>query len=387
MTDRFTHATSKSWFSRMGNAFKGILFGIVLTIAAITLLFWNEGRAVKRDKTLKEGVGLVISVPSETVSPANEGKLVHIAGKAVVDGVVGDDVFNVSVNAVRLERRVEMLQWVEETRSETRKKLGGGTETVTTYSYNLKWTDRQIDSSGFRHPEGHQNKTIFPVNSKTVNSKNAKVGAFSLNQSQIERVGNKESFPLTRKNRPLGTIGDGSMKIVDGVMYLGSYGHNRAGDVRISMQVARADDISVVAKQVKNSFRPYETSVGGTISLLSDGILPVDEMLQDAVNANTTLTWILRVAGIALMFFGLRTSLNILSVAGDLIPVLGNVIGAGLSLVSFLVALCLSFIIIAIAWIFYRPLIAIALIVIGIGAGYLALRRGRTTSSTTPLSQ
>ena len=377
MSDQFTHTTSKSWFSRMKDAFSGILVGILLIFAAIFLLFWNEGRAVKRDKTLKEGVGLVISVPSDAVSGANEGKLVHISGKAVVGDVISDDVFNVSVEAVRLERKVEMLQWVEETQSETRKKLGGGTETVTTYSYKLKWTDQLIDSAKFRHPGGHRNRPDFPVASRTVNSKDVNVGGFSLNTSQIERLGEAESLPLKTDNRPLGNVGDGSINIVDGVMYLGSHNHDLVGDIRISMQIWRAGNMSLVAKQVSNSFRPYETNAGGTISLLAEGILPAEKMFQNAVDENSMLTWILRVVGIIVMFIGFRMTLNVLSVAGDLIPILGNVIGAGLSLISFLITLFLSFLVIAIAWIFYRPLIGLLLLVIAVGAGYLAMRRGR----------
>ena len=377
MTDQFTHTTSKNWFSRMGSAFSGIIIGLLLIVAACALLFWNEGRAVKRDKTLKEGVGLVLSVPAERGSASNEGKLVHVSGRAVVGAEVRDDLLNVSAKAVRLKRSVEMLQWVEESKSDTRKKLGGGTETVTTYSYNLKWTDRQVDSSRFRHPEGHTNNVSFPVASKTFENRDVRVGAFSLNASQISRMGRLEDYPLGWDNRPSGITGDGSFSIVNGVFYIGSRSHDRAGDVRIKMQIAKPGDVSVVARQTGKTFSPYKTSVGGTISLLSNSILPAQDMFQNAVDANTTLTWILRVVGIVMMFIGFRMMLNVLSVAGDLIPILGNVIGAGLTFVSFLVAIFVSFIIIAIAWILYRPLIALALIAIGAAAGFVAMRKGR----------
>ena len=38
----------------------------------------------------------------------------------------------------------------EEISSETRKTLGGGEETVTTYSYEKKWTTDPVSSEGFR---------------------------------------------------------------------------------------------------------------------------------------------------------------------------------------------------------------------------------------------
>ena len=56
-----TEVTEESWFSRLGGAFKGILTGIVLFILAIPLLFWNEGRAVRRAAALKQGAASVVS--------------------------------------------------------------------------------------------------------------------------------------------------------------------------------------------------------------------------------------------------------------------------------------------------------------------------------------
>ena len=71
MSDRFTVTTHESWFSRMGSAFKGILVGILLLIAWVILLWWNEGRAVLTAEGLTEGAGLVISVPADSIDPAN----------------------------------------------------------------------------------------------------------------------------------------------------------------------------------------------------------------------------------------------------------------------------------------------------------------------------
>ena len=60
--DSYTEVSSQSWFGRIGNAFKGILVGLILVAIAFGLLFWNEGRAVKRYKTLKEGGGAFLYI-------------------------------------------------------------------------------------------------------------------------------------------------------------------------------------------------------------------------------------------------------------------------------------------------------------------------------------
>lgn len=62
MSDSFTEVTSQSWFGRIGGAIKGILFGFILILAGIVLLFWNEGRAVTTHKTLVESQNMVKSI-------------------------------------------------------------------------------------------------------------------------------------------------------------------------------------------------------------------------------------------------------------------------------------------------------------------------------------
>src|SRR3954468_1504417 len=141
MSDSFTETTSESWFSRIGNSIKSFLFGLVLIPAAIVLLSWSEGRSVTTAKSLKEAAGAVVPVDSTAVAPANEGKLIHVSGDATTGDVVSDPTFGISARALRLSRNVEMYQWKEKTSTTSHKKLGGGKETETTYSYEKGWSD------------------------------------------------------------------------------------------------------------------------------------------------------------------------------------------------------------------------------------------------------
>src|SRR3982751_6482704 len=103
-----TEVTSQSWLGRIKESFKGILIGIVFFIASFPILWFNEGRAVRTEKSLKEGQGAVVSVQNDHVDPANEHKLVHMSGRAITAETLSDPEFLIARNAIKLKRTVEM---------------------------------------------------------------------------------------------------------------------------------------------------------------------------------------------------------------------------------------------------------------------------------------
>ena len=175
MPDTFTEVSSRSWFSRIGDSIKGIFFGFLLILGAIVLLWWNEGRAIRRIKTLREGLQAVIPVSADSVDSANAGKLVQMSGLATTTETLADYEFGVSANALKLERDAEMYQWVETEKTHTQKNLGGGTTTTKTYDYQQGWRSGRIDSNHFKHPEGHgiRRSHIHRANSSLARSRSA----------------------------------------------------------------------------------------------------------------------------------------------------------------------------------------------------------------------
>ena len=137
-----------SWTQRLGSSFKGVLAGLALFIAGFPILFYNEGRAVDTAKRLKEGAGAVVDVSAEKVDAENEGKLVHVTGKADTKDVLSDEAFGVSATALRLIRTVEVYQTVEHSETK-REKRGDKTIEKTTYTYSNEWCDKPVDSSQY----------------------------------------------------------------------------------------------------------------------------------------------------------------------------------------------------------------------------------------------
>ncbi len=175
----FTEVTSTGWFGRIGESIKGILFGIVLVLAALVLMVWNEKNAVNDIRANKELAGKVVSISSAGVEPGNEGKLVHLNGAAKTQDLVRHDAFDIEENAIRLSWKSEIYQWVEDEETSTKKKLGGGKETVKTYSYEKKWVANPVNSSGFKE-SGHDNRGEPRFSSGSSNAKKVTIGAFKL---------------------------------------------------------------------------------------------------------------------------------------------------------------------------------------------------------------
>ena len=158
------------------------------------------------------------------------------------------------------------------------------------------------------------------------------------------------------------------------------------GDMRVQWSfVAPQRTISLVAVQVNNTFEPYTAEDGGgEVDLLTDGVKSAKAMFNDAKSANTMMTWIFRVAGFFAMFIGLSMLVAPLEVICDVLPFLGNIVGAVSKGVCFIIALVISLLDIALAWLFYRPVIGIILLAAVVGVIYLAKKARSKKAAPAP---
>jgi hypothetical protein len=377
----FTETTRRSWGNRLGGALSGVVMGVLLIPLSVGGLFWNEGRAVQTARSLAEGGAAVLPVPAERVDPAMDGRLIHIAGPLVPTGTPPrDPEFGVTGggapgSVIRIERRVEMFQWREESRSETRTNLGGSQETVTTYRYTPVWAADRIDSSRFRQPDGHQNPPL-PVPAASFVAEGATLGAFRLSADQLRGWGEEVPYPLDPQ-----AGAQRGLRVVDGRIHRGDPASPRIGDMRIAFHIVRAGEASVVARQDGPNLAAYQTRAGDRILMIESGRRSAAEMFRAAEQANTVMTWIIRAVGLLLLWVGFATILNPLRVLADVIPFLGRVVGAGTGMVALLLTMLVGPVAIAIAWLTYRPLVGGAVLAAGLALTALLWRaaRGRAT--------
>ena len=374
---QYAKVTRVSWGQRLMQSIAGVVGGIFLVLASIGGLWWNEGRAVNAAKGLKEGSAAVTSISADQVGLANNGQLVHVSGQAAAQDVLRDPVLGVAETAIALVREVEMYQWREDSRTETRTTVGGSEERVTTYSYRPEWSSRHIDSSRFNQAAAHRNPAGFPIESETRRADNVALGAFRLNPALIAQIRQSEPFELGAEHAASlpERFRERASTDQSGWLHVGDPLAPEIGDMRIRLKVVRDQPVSLLARQVDNTFEAHTTSHGTSIERLMPGILSVDAMFEQMVRENTIMTWALRIGGVLMVVIGFGLILKPIRVTFDILPILGSIAGAGTGVISLVLGLVLSLTTIALAWLFYRPLLSILLIAVCVGIVYLARKR------------
>lgn len=377
--DEFSETTHRSWLQRLGDSIKGVLFGLLLIAGSSYLLFWNEGRAVTTANALNEGAGIVVSVPNTKVDPANAGKLVHVSGATSANSAIADPDFGIEARGLRLQRKVEMYQWKEERRSEKRQKLGGGEETVTRYIYSREWSDRPVNSSNFRNPSGHSNPSMPSVASRAFTPADARLGAFSIDERIISRLGAGETFeaPQSVAARARQRLGDRAQVIQGGIYAGNDPASPRVGDVRVTYTLLPLQEISAIARQTDSNLTPYVTSNKREILLAERGVQDPSIMFKHAQDQNSLITWLLRGVGVMLMFAGFSLVMAPISTFASVVPIFGDIAGFGTSLIAMLCTAIIAPLIMAIAWLFYRPLFSVAILAVGAIAVLLIRHLGK----------
>ena len=427
----YQETTTTGYGTRLKNSLGGIGTGFLLFVAGTALLWWNEGRAVKTDKMLNEAEGVTVEMEDVSkIDPEFEGKLVHATAFANTTDSLSDPNFNVGATAIGIQRKVEYFQWVEHASSQSKDKFGGKEETVTTYTYSKEWTSRPQSSETFHDP-AYQNKnySLFQSENFDKSAENVRFGAYKLNSYQIGAISNTQPLDLNIDQKQLETwnkecerifvrttgqraIGDivservkqavsnatktttttndslkkdsvqqdtivaaPNKKDLDyvhmngNVLYFGeSPSSPQVGDVRITFTKTMPANVSIIAKVAGETFTQFKAKNGKTFQALSMGNKTAAEMYESGHASNNMWLWILRILGVLMICGGLKGIFGILITVLKVIPFVANIVGWGVNLVCNVVGIAWSLIIIAIAWIFYRPLLAIALLAI---AGFL----------------
>lgn len=374
----YQEVKTTSYGTRVGNSFRGIGSGILLFIAATVLLWWNEGRAVKTTKMLNEAQGAYVEMVNPAkIDPALDGELVHATAVATTQDSLVDARFGFGATAISLQRSVEYYQWVEHSESETEDKLGGKEVTTTTYTYSKEWVSSPVQSESFKDPEYQNNNMVLAVVDSDIQwARKVTFGAYTLNDGLVHSISSREPVQLAIDEAILKDLNDGISRIQKkdslnyvhqdaNVLYIGRVPSSpEVGDVRITWEKVVPAKVTIISQVDGDTFKPFTAKNGKTFQTLVMGKKDASEIFESEHSTNKILLWVLRILGVILVIAGLKGIFGFLQTILKVVPFLANILGWGVSLVCFVAGLAWSLVVIALAWLTYRPILGISLLVI-----------------------
>lgn len=386
-----TKTVRTSYGQRLKNSGSAIVTGLIMFVVGTVLLFWNEGRTVKTTRMIKEADKACVELPEPgTVNPEFEGKMVHLVGFASTPEVFSDPTFGVSAdNILRMERKVEYYQLVERSETQTKENLDGSKTETTTYYYDEKWVDEPVDSKSFEDVDRRDaNWTLITCENQEFVAKEAKVGAYSIPERMISSLSNESKMTINPDPEALAAVDEYAKKnyytrrdlvqVSNNTIYVGlNPGTPAIGDVRITFYSVPQENVSIMAKVQGNTFTKFVAKNGYSMEVIRDGEHSQEEMVEEQKSANKALAWALRLLGFFLIYFGLKNIFSFLDTLTKIIPIVKYVVSFGIGLACFLIALAWTIIVIAVGWIFYRPVLGIILLVAAAALIWYVWKKGK----------
>ena len=162
---------------------------------------------------------------------------------------------------------------------------------------------------------------------------------------------------------------------------------NNVGDMKVTYKHASPTEASVVALQKSGGgFGQFHAPSGDTFDLFEPGILDAPSMFAIAHTNLAVRTWAIRGVGWLLMFVGLASLTSAPLALVEAVPLLGgfaaSFLGSITCCASLLVSMGLSLIIIALAWLWYRPVVGVALIAAACIPLFLSTKNTRARGPT-----
>ena len=153
------------------------------------------------------------------------------------------------------------------------------------------------------------------------------------------------------------------------VLYFGRVpGAPEVGDVRVTFEKVVPAKVTVMAVVDGDTFKPFKAKNGKRFQTLVMGAKSGDEIIEAEKEANNMILWFLRILGCLMVIGGLKGIFGFIETILKVVPFIAGIFGWGVGLVCTVLGIVWSLIVIALAWLFYRPLLGISLLVI---AGFL----------------
>ena len=376
------------------------------------LLWKNEKKIVTFQKCMDRAEKEVVGSDSQNISGDNNYKLVHVTGKTENKADLVDRDFDITVeNSYRLTRTVEVYQWQEIKEQE---------EERVTYKYVQGWYSHPIDSSKF-DDQSKRNPGNWPFQSSTSEAQNVTLGDYKLNASQISRLGRSRTNKIEptddqvdQTRDQMESTGFSSFEVRGHYLVASAEDNSIVGEhigqMRVSFSHDQCGVTTIIAQQMQDddevfTFRKWNPDkidvplsestdaegdqaygsplccyicmcVNCLFNVMFEEVVDhtADQQVstgsyfdgqKDAVKSAGScfrpLGIFLEILGFYLLFTPVIKLLKWIPLVGWL---LGGFASIAAALFAIVVGLTLSILVIAIAWLFFRPLIGIPLLLV-----------------------
>ncbi|MDO4220038.1 MAG: TMEM43 family protein [Candidatus Saccharibacteria bacterium] len=270
---------------KISSALNIVLVAIGLILIGISL-FYKDGTNTLVDEAGNE----IVQADSKNINAANDGKLIILSDIVSTASTLKDEFFGISKATFKLKRVVETYQWKE--------------ICETSCTYEKVWFEGIIDSSNY--DENHKNPSTQQYTSEEYMEKNLQIGAYVLSDKLINDLeydtdmGPDEMTGLYAGGYTLS--GEYITNVVDAE-------NPKIGDFRISYKYAKDKKVTVVAKQVGNSFGPFYTSKKQEIYSIEPGEKTAEEYISGLEAQKSPLNLILAIVGVFFACFGISANI------------------------------------------------------------------------------
>ena len=155
-------------------------------------------------------------------------------------------------------------------------------------------------------------------------------------------------------------------------VFLGAQPHSpQVGDLRVSVDYFPSNEqISVVG--IMQSDGTVTGAPNSVLPLVGKGSHSAASLIAARHSQNTLLLWVLRVVGFFVLYIGMSICVEPVNVVGDIVPFFGTVLRWVTGTAVFLLSVALTLIIIAVAWLFARPVLSATLLLMGLSFMYFS---------------
>ena len=331
------------------NIFGTAILGFIILIASIFALFINEHNYVNAIKIANFAEKNAIIVSANDLNPSNDNKLIFTNGSAYSQELLTDSIIRIP-NAIALFRDTEIYQWEEIRKHRDNNKIS--------YTYRKTWSKNLINSDNFES-SAYKNPKKMKYEPKNIYAHNIGLGKFYLSEEIIKNINSISKITQLPYNS--------NFKIYNGFYFTGNdYDNPKIGDQKLSYSyIPSGIKLSIIAKQSGNHLENMNSKYGD-FSIVMNGEKDLKTMISDYKKNLTNNTWLIRGISLLFLFLGLNLIIQPIVNLGNTIPILGELTQMAAFASTLIITIALGTLIISLAWLLFRPEIAIPLIIISI---------------------